>query len=323
MGYPARLQRLAPRAIAGIARASWPGAVAVVSLLALGLVLPAGVMATIRNALVYIDLAIPWSILYSLGYPSFATAAFYGIGAYVMTYSILYGLGVPAGLALSALLALAVALAIGYVTLRLAGLFFFFSTLAILEAIRQVMNYTEINLTGHIGKIIPVAVSDAHSLAYLAVLGLVNILIYSYLTATRHRVYIAAVRRDRILASSFGINPHKYSMAIFAISSAMQSICGAVSALYLLYISPDSAFNPFTSLLTLVIGLLGGYSNVAGPIISSVAIVFLYEYASRIAEHLNVALIGAIVIAVTLYLRTNISEILDRYIGRRSPERGL
>jgi len=131
------------------------------------------------------------------------------------------------------------------------------------------------------------------------------------------------VRRDRILASSFGINPHKYSMAIFAISSAMQSICGAVSALYLLYISPDSAFNPFTSLLTLVIGLLGGYSNAAGPIISSVAIVFLYEYASRIAEHLNVALIGAIVIAVTLYLRTNISEILDRYIGRRSPERGL
>jgi len=313
MGYLEKIQGIRIGTAANIAKASWQGAVAVLALLALGLALPAGVMATIRNTLVYINLAIPWSILYSLGYPSFATAAFYGVGAYVMTYSILYGLGSLAGLVFSALLALAISLGIGYVTLRLAGLFFFFSTLAILEAIRQVMNYTEINMTGHIGKIIPIVVSDLHSLAYLAGLALANIFVYSYLMTTRHRIYIAAIRRDKILAMSHGINPHRYSMAIFSAVSAMQSLCGAVSALYLLYISPDSVFSPFASLLTLVIGLLGGYSNILGPIISSMAVIFLYEYTSRVAEHLNITMIGAIVIAVTLYLRTNISEILERY----------
>jgi ABC-type branched-subunit amino acid transport system permease subunit len=75
-------------------------------------------------------------------------------------------------------------------------------------------------------------------------------------------------------------------------------------------------FNPYISLLALVIGLLGGYLNILGPIISSITIIFLYEYTSRIAENLNLALIGAIVIAVTLYLRTNISEILIQLYRR-------
>jgi ABC-type branched-subunit amino acid transport system permease subunit len=75
-------------------------------------------------------------------------------------------------------------------------------------------------------------------------------------------------------------------------------------------------FNPYISLLALVIGLLGGYLNILGPIISSINIIFLYEYTSRIAENLNLALIGAIVIAVTLYLRTNISEILIQLYRR-------
>jgi ABC-type branched-subunit amino acid transport system permease subunit len=75
-------------------------------------------------------------------------------------------------------------------------------------------------------------------------------------------------------------------------------------------------FNPYIFLLALVIGLLGGYLSILGPIISSITIIFLYEYTSRIAENLNLALIGAIVIAVTLYLRTNISEILIQLYRR-------
>jgi len=91
------------------------------------------------------------------------------------------------GIALSALFSLAIALAIGYITLRLVGLFFF-ATLAILEAIRQVMNYAEITLTGHIGKNVPIVISDPISLVYLAVLAVVNILIYLYLMSTKHRI---------------------------------------------------------------------------------------------------------------------------------------
>lgn len=301
-----------------ILKISLPGFSAILALSLIGFIAPAGVMATIRNTMLYINLSIPWVILFSLGYPSFASAAFFGVGAYITTYSLLYGLNPAMGVALSAIISISLALAIGYITLRLAGLFFFFATLAILEAIRQVMNYTEINLTGHIGKIVPIVISDHLSIALLAMLGMINIVIYSYLMATKHRIVISSIRWDKILAISHGINPYRYSTYIFALTSTMQAICGGISAFYLLYINPDSVFNPFISLLTLVIGLLGGYLNILGPIISSIAIIFLYEYTSRIAEYLNITLIGSIVIAVTLYLRTNISEVLERYIGRKS-----
>ena len=294
---------------------SWPGLLAILFLLVLGLIMPAGIMATIRNVLLYINLVVPWVILFSLGYPSFATAAFFGVGSYITTYSLLNGLSPAVGIALSALFSLAIALAIGYITLRLVGLFFF-ATLAILEAIRQAMNYAEITLTGHIGKNVPIVISDPISLVYLAVLAVVNILIYSYLMSTKHRIVIAAIRQDKILSQSYGINPYRYSTYVFALTSMMQSICGSIATLYLLYINPDSVFNPYISLLALVIGLLGGYLNILGPIISSITIIFLYEYTSRIAENLNLALIGAIVIAVTLYLRTNISEILIQLYRR-------
>ncbi len=291
-------------------RISWQGLLAILLLLAMGLTMPAGFMATIRNVILYIDLVLPWVILFSLGYPSFATSAYFGVGAYVTTYSLLNGLNPAIGIALSALLSLALALGIGHITLKLTGLFFFFATLAILEATRQFMNYVEINLTGHIGKTVPIVINDAASLVYLALLGVANILIYAYLMSTKHRIIIASIRHDKILSQSYGINPYRYSAYIFAVTSMMQSICGGVAALYQLYVSPDSVFNPFMSLLTLVIGLLGGYLSVLGPITSSIAIIFLYEYTSRVAEYLNIALIGAIVIAITLYLRTNISEIL-------------
>jgi len=98
---------------------SWPGLLAILFLLVLGLIMPAGIMATIRNVLLYINLVVPWVILFSLGYPSFATAAFFGVGSYITTYSLLNGLSPAVGIALSALFSLAIALAIGYITLRL------------------------------------------------------------------------------------------------------------------------------------------------------------------------------------------------------------
>ncbi len=299
-----------------ILRVSWIGVLAVILLLALGLLLPAGIMATIRNILVYISLSIPWVLLFSLGYPSFATGAFYGVGAYVFVYSLLYGLSPSIGIIASMLVAAGVAAAMGVITLRLAGLFFFFATLAILEALRQVLQYTEINFTGHIGKIVPIIISDQLSLLYLSLLSIANIFIYSYMMATRHRIYISVIRSDRILAMSHGISPYRYSLAMFILTSALQALCGAVSALYLLYIDPNSALDPHKSLLTLIIGLIGGSGNVLGPILSSIIIISLYEYTSRIASYLNLTIIGVIVIVFILYLRTSISDLIDRQLSK-------
>ncbi|HWQ16546.1 MAG TPA: branched-chain amino acid ABC transporter permease [Sulfolobales archaeon] len=302
--------------VSQILRTSLPGVLVVLVLLILGLLLPAGFMATIRNILVYICLSIPWVLFFSLGYPSFATGAFYGVGAYIFVYSLLYGFGPLAGIVVSVLVAVAVAAAIGYVTLRLAGLFFFFATLAILEALRQVLLYIEINFTGHVGKIVPIIISDQLSLLLLSVLSIANVLIYSYMRVTRHRIYMSVVRSDKILAVSHGLSPYRYSLGIFILTSALQSICGSVSALYLLYIDPNNTLNPLISLLTLIIGLVGGSGNTLGPILSSIIVVSLYEYTSRIASYLNLVIIGVVVMVFVLYLRTSISDLLDKYLSK-------
>src|ERR1700688_3539783 len=83
-------------------------------------------------ACMYAILALSWNVVGGFaGYPSFATAAFFGLGAY--NAGVLLGMGMPLWLSvvIAAVLALAVAAALGAVLLRLRCHYFAIASLSL------------------------------------------------------------------------------------------------------------------------------------------------------------------------------------------------
>src|SRR3974390_197340 len=96
----------------------------------------------------YATLALSWNIIGGLaGYPSFATAAFFGLGTYAS--AILQSSGMPMLVAwpLGGLIAAAFAAVIGLAILHLKGHYFAIASLALVEVLRELVNIND-QLTG-------------------------------------------------------------------------------------------------------------------------------------------------------------------------------
>ena len=91
-------------------------------------------------ACMYAIFALSWNIVGGFaGYPSFATAAFFGLGSYAT--AILINMGTPFSLAVitSMLLCLVLASALGVVLLRLRGHYFAIASLSLVEVFRELV----------------------------------------------------------------------------------------------------------------------------------------------------------------------------------------
>lgn len=277
----------------------------------LGLALPPGPRQTLINSLSYANLAVPWAVVFALGYPSLASAAFYGLGAYVFAYLLTYGVDPLLSGILSAASGFAVAALLGHITLRLRGIFFFFSTLAISEALRQLFTYAELSLTGHLGKIVWLRLGDVQVLGLQALLLTTSMAFHAYVSGPKHRILVHTARSDRILAASLGVNVHSYAVKIFATASSIQAACGAASAPYLVYIDPQ-VFDPMRSLVALVIGMLGGFSSAPLVVGSAIMVNFAYEYAAKIAAGLHLIAIGSLLTLLAIFARGGLPELLKK-----------
>src|SRR3954465_9714904 len=109
-------------------------------------------------ACMYGVLALSWNIVGGLsGYPSFATAAFFGFGAY--TAGVLLGKGAPLLVSVSATGAISFLLAclLGAALLRLRGHYFAIASLSLIEVFRELVNNATDLTGGGMGLNIPLA----------------------------------------------------------------------------------------------------------------------------------------------------------------------
>src|SRR6202163_4262834 len=109
-------------------------------------------------ACMYAIFALSWNIVGGFaGYPSFATAAFFGFGAYAT--AILLNKGVPLSVAVigSLVMCFLLAAALGTVLLRLRGHYFAIARLSLVEVFRELVNNATDLTGGGMGLNIPLA----------------------------------------------------------------------------------------------------------------------------------------------------------------------
>jgi branched-chain amino acid transport system permease protein len=252
----------------------------------------------------YAVLATSWALFSGpTHYISLATAAFYGLGSYVVAA----GIGVlpyPLLLVLAALAGAVLAAVVGLATLRLSGVYFVIFTLGLAEMIRQLVTWVQNNLTGSRGLYVFTDITEA--VIYWELLGLAALVYLVGWRVMRSRLGFALriIGNDEVVAAHVGIHAAGAKVVLFMVSGMFAAVVGAVMAPRFTYIEPSLAFSPELSFQVVIMALLGGVHRLWGPLVGVIPFTFLWELIAAHVPTQTVLLLG-LSFLVIVYLIPN------------------
>ncbi|WLD58506.1 branched-chain amino acid ABC transporter permease [Salinispirillum sp. LH 10-3-1] len=302
--------------------------IAVVALILFGLLayVPAlGNSASLLSLMVpiamYTVLATSWALFSGpTHYISLATAAFYGVGAYilasgidVMPYWLLLLIAAAAGAIMAA--------AVGAATLRLSGVYFVIFTLGLAELTRQLVTWWQSNFGGSRGKYVFTDITEAQIYWQLLALAALVYVIGWLIGRSRLGFAIRIIGNDELVAKHSGINTAGAKIMLFMVSGAFAAVVGAVMAPRFVYIEPSMAFNPQVSFLVVIMALLGGVHRLWGPLMGAIPFALLWEVIASNFPNQTVLVMGLAFLVVVFYIPNGVSGILENLYrkARKSP----
>ncbi len=237
---------------------------------------------------------------FSLGH-----GAFYAIGAYTTAimidkWNIGYGWTIPT----AGVLCLVVGFLFGWPALRLEGLYLALATLSLALAIPQILKYFEHWTGGSQGIVLSkpkaplgLPLSEDQWLYFLTLAILIVLfVIAANLLGGRTGRAIVAIRDNHIAAETMGINSALYKSVVFGISAAYTGVAGALSAVAIAFVAPDS-FSAFLSITLLTGIVIGGLATISGAIFGAIFIQFVPNWALDISKAAPWAIFGIFLIA--------------------------
>ena len=256
-----------------------------------------------------------------IGELNFATAAFYGIGAYGAGY-LSTVLEAPFALALLAggVIAALISALFGFVTLKTKGPYFLLIGFAFTEVIRLL--YTRVNAfggnSGMVGMFPPAAIAAHFPMVAVIVASLCVIALYRIERSPLGKLFVA-IRDNDSVVQSIGIDVHLVKVLCFVIASFVAGIAGSLHAFANNVISPGD-FGFLLSTFALAYLKVGGEDTVFGPLAGAMLLVLLGSAAMSMGAGEHVFYGAAIVIAVVA-MPKGVVGLLDATWRRVGPSR--
>jgi branched-chain amino acid transport system permease protein len=288
------------------------------ALAALPWVLSDFLLALALSCIMYAGLAVSWSMFCgATNYLSLATAAFFGLGAYVTAWAagaLPYGLAVLAG----GLVAAGFAALVGAAVLHLRGAYFAVITFGLGELVRHSITYYEKAYEGTVGRII--AAAPESTTVYWTVLAVSAGAVATAIAVRDHRLGFAlrGIGSDEERAQTLGVNARRAKILAFALSAFFAGALGAAMAVRWTYIDPPTVFNPFIGFQTVLIAMVGGAQTILGPIASALVFSLLTEFLRLQFPYLFLVILGLLLILLVLYLPGGIASLFERSRWRKS-----
>ena len=276
--------------------------------------------------LVFVMLGVSWNLLAGYaGQVSLGHAAFFGVGAFVSAWlTTPTRAGLPEAIQTPVLLALVVAalaaallaLVTGPVMFRLTGHYFAIGTLALAAIIQLVLLDQRRFSGGSTGYYVQNSIG-ADLMYLVALAATVGMILAAYaIVHSRLGLGMRAVHGGEGAASSLGVNPLKYKMYAFVISSFMAGLTGALYAQFTLYVNPESTASVVWMIDTLVVVILGGMGTMLGPLLGAALFLALDNALRAVAGGFATTVEGLLIILFMVYAPHGLYGLLeDRWFG--------
>src|ERR1700712_725633 len=260
-------------------------------------------------ACMYAILALSWNIVGGFaGYPSFATAAFFGFGAYATGVLLGKGVGLPLSMLLTFAMSFAAACVLGAVLLRLRGHYFAIASLSLVEVLRELVNNATELTGGGMGLNIPLAsgsgiLADATFFFYgMWGLLLATALMVIGVSMSKLGFGLACIRQNETAASMVGLNATLYKSIAFGLSACFVSTAGGLYAAWVHYIDPSDVFDILYSVKPIVMALMGGLGSPFGVVCGALLYLGLEEVVWRNYIQIHSGVLGVLIVMLLLFL---------------------
>lgn len=260
-------------------------------------------------ACMYAVFALSWNIVGGFaGYPSFSTAAFFGLGAYATGVLMNKGIPLAAAVGVSLLFCLLLAVILGAVLLRLRGHYFAIASLSLVEVFRELVNNATDLTGGGMGLNIPLVsgssvLSDATFFFY-AMWGLLLVTALTVIAVSVSKLGFGlnCIRQNETAASMVGLNATLYKAIAFGLSACFVGAAGGLYAAWVHYIDPSDVFDILYSVKPIVMALMGGLGSPLGVVCGAFLYLGLEELVWRNYIQIHSGVLGVLIILLLLFL---------------------
>ncbi|HEX4260895.1 MAG TPA: branched-chain amino acid ABC transporter permease [Acetobacteraceae bacterium] len=259
------------------------------------------------------------------GQVSLGHGAFYAIGAYLSAV-LMNNYGVPywATIPVSALVCAAFGFAVGLPALRLGGLYLALVTFALAVAVPQVLKVNALGpWTGGAQGIVldkpdapfglPIS-SDQWLYLFSLAIAAVLFLLARNLVRGRIGRAMMAVRDHALAAEAMGVPIAMLKTRTFAISAMYTGIAGAIGAIAVAFVAPDS-FDVFLSIYLFAGLVVGGVGSLLGPVFGALFVQFIPNLAQSVSKSAPGAVYGVILIAFLYFMPDGVAGALHRGVA--------
>jgi len=288
-------------------------------------------------ALMGLNLLTGYNGQFSLGH-----GAFYAVGAYISAimmdrWNINYAWTIP----VAGLLCLIVGFVFGRPALRLEGLYLALATFSLALAVPQILKYFEHWTGGSQGIVLTkpkapwgLKITEDQWL-YLVTFAITVVMFILAANLVRSRVgrAMVAIRDNHIAAETMGVDSALYKSLTFGVSAGYTGVAGALSAIAVAYVAPDS-FNVFLSVTFLIGIVIGGLGSIWGNVLGALFIQFVPNWAQDISKAAPWAIFGVFLISFMyampygiagalkkLWISRMVSRVSQKQGGERAPSK--
>ena len=260
------------------------------------------------------------------GQISLGHGAFYAIGAYVAAilmdkFGVPYWATVPAAGAVCLL----AGFLFGLPALRLEGLYLALATFALGVAMPQLLKYKHLEAwTGGVQGIVLIKPAAPFGLPlnedqwlYLFSLfvAVVMFFIAHNLLQSGSGRAMRAIRDHAMAAEAMGVDNSHYKAMTFGVSAAFTGVGGALSAIAVQFVAPDS-FTLFLSISLLVGIVVGGVGTLYGAIFGAIFIMFVPSLAEKVSKAAPWAVYGVVLIIFMFVMPGGVVGLLRKIQAR-------
>ena len=280
----------------------------------------------------FIVLATAWNILGGYcGYVNFGSAAFFALGAYSTValhklganvdrfasgfvadiLHVLLPLPLPFLILMGGLVSGIVGFGMGYLTLRLRGVFFAIATLAMAVVLQTlIINWDFVGGSrgAYIIRTEGASIFGLFSISYIEYLfAVMGVLVVCALTCARliERSRLgygfATIRDDEMAAEAAGVPTLRLKLTATAISGAFMGMAGAPYPYYIGYVEPAAAFGLPYAVNAIAMPMIGGTTSWVGPLIGAILLGSLQQIATvTISSAVNLLIVGVLLVAFVI-----------------------
>jgi len=267
--------------------------------------------------LIFALFAMSYNIIFGYtGLLSLGHAIFFGAGGYVVAllklrYDVdLFWVSAPLGVVIAA----SIAALFGIIALRLSGIYFLLVTLALGQMMYslawKVKWLNSPGVQGIVGIPFPNLgmgfTLNMTGVYYLALIFLtISAALLYRLVGSPFGLGLIGIREGESRMEALGYNTWLFKYFAFVISGAFAGIAGVLFSYYNSFIEPNH-LGISTSLLPMIMAIMGGLGTFMGPLIGAAVFIFVETYASIVSPLRWPLMLGGLLILTIMFARDGI-----------------